>query len=91
MCYSSLKSNTWDILFPRDRVATDPVKIEAVKEWPTPTSVTQVRSFLGLAAYYRRFIKDFSKIATPLHQLTEMDKKFSWTDECNEAFNQMKE
>ena len=75
----------------RDGVATDPVKIKAVKEWPTPTSVTQVRSFLGLAAYYRRFIKDFSKIAAPLHQLTEKNQKFSWADECNEAFNQLKE
>ena len=57
-------------------MATDPVKIEAVKERPTRTSVTQVRSFLGLAAYYRRFIKDFSKIATPLHQLQKRKRSF---------------
>ena len=63
----------------------------AVKKWPTPTSVTQVYSFPGLAAYYRKLIKDFSKIAAPLHQLTEKDQRFSWADECNGAFNQLKE
>ena len=72
-------------------VSTDPEKIATVKEWPTPTTVTQVRSFLGLAAYYQRFIKDFAKVAAPLHQLTEKGKKFVWTKSCSEAFASLKD
>ena len=49
-----------------DGVYVDPSKIEAIVDWPRPTNVTEVRSFMGLAGYYRRFVKDFSRIATPL-------------------------
>ena len=71
-------------------VAPDPAKIESVKGWPTPTNVTEVRSFLGLAAYYRRFIKDFSRIASPLHRLTEKGRMFSWDETCQAAFEELK-
>ena len=70
-------------------VATDPEKIEAVKAWPTPTSVTEVRSFVGLVSYYRRFIKGFAVIARPLHKLME-EERFRWTKECEESFAQLK-
>ena len=52
-------------------VSTDPTKTEAIRNWPTPTSRREVQQFLGLANYYRRFMKDFATIAKPLHQLTE--------------------
>jgi hypothetical protein len=72
-------------------IQTDPEKIKAVEEWKTPTCVTEVRSFLGLASYYRRFIKDFATIASPLHKLTEKEKAFHWSDDCETAFQTLKQ
>ncbi|XP_047326921.1 uncharacterized protein LOC124930637 [Impatiens glandulifera] len=71
-------------------IEVDPAKVEALKGWAAPTSVTEVRSFLGLAGYYRRFIKGFSKIALPLTTLTRKDHKFVWTEECAESFETLK-
>jgi hypothetical protein len=73
-----------------DGIATDPEKLKAVSEWPTPQTVTQVRSFLGLCSYYRRFIKSFSSIAKPLHILTEKNRVFYWTSEAEVAFQTLK-
>ena len=72
-------------------VKTDPSKVEAVKSWPTPTNPTEVRSFLGLASYYRRFIYKFSEVVKPLTNLTKKDQPFIWSSECEKAFNTMKE
>ena len=72
-------------------VAVDSNKVEAVLEWKRPESVTEIRSFLGLAGYYRRFIKDFSKIALPLTKLTRKDQAFIWNDDCNASFQTLKE
>ena len=58
----------------------DPSKIEVVKNWPRPTSVSEVRSFLGLDGYYRRFVEGFSKIAVPLTALTKKSMRFNWSD-----------
>jgi transposase InsO family protein len=71
-------------------IATDPAKIIQVREWPTPRDVTEVRSFVGLCSYYRRFIQSFSQIAAPLHALTGKHAKFQWTQECDEAFTELK-
>lgn len=75
----------------REGVRTDPSKIDAVKHWPVPQDKHQLRSFLGLATYYRRFVKDFAKIAKSLHQLTEKGRQFKWSDECNKSFQELKE
>ena len=74
-----------------DGIQVDPKKIEAITEWPRPTTVTEVRSFLGLAGHYRRFVKDFSKIAAPLTKLTQKNMKFIWTDRCEEHFQLLKD
>lgn len=71
-------------------VATDPAKVTAVKDWPTPANVSELRSFLGLGSYYRRFIRDFASIASPLHRLTNLGQPFLWDDTCTVAFNQLK-
>ena len=65
-------------------------KCKAVEDFPVPTKVKQVRSFLGLAGYYRRFVKNFSIIAAPLHNLTKKDVKFKWTSQCQNAFDELK-
>ena len=65
-----------------DGVKCDPEKVSSVKYWPVPESVSDVRSFLGIASYYRKFIENFSTIAFPLTQLTSKNKRFIWTDEC---------
>ncbi|XP_021747620.1 uncharacterized protein LOC110713484 [Chenopodium quinoa] len=70
----------------KDGVEVDPAKIKVVKGWPMPKIVSNVRSFLGLAGYYRRFVKYFSKIAKPMTTLMKKDKKFEWDDKCEEAF-----
>ena len=74
----------------RDGVSTDPAKTEKVATWPTPTSVRETRQFLGFASYYRRFVKDFAHIARPLHRLTERCTAFVWTEECQEAFDELR-
>ncbi|CAI5669498.1 unnamed protein product [Oreochromis niloticus] len=72
-------------------IATDPAKVAAVRDWPTPSNVKELRSFLGLASYYRRFIKGFATTASPLHRLTDKGQPFGWGDACAAAFAQLKE
>lgn len=66
-------------------------KISVVRDWPVPRNITELRSFLGLCSYYRRFVKNFSNIAAPLHRLQRKDAPFVWTEEQETAFNQLKE
>ncbi|KAK3887003.1 hypothetical protein Pcinc_002634 [Petrolisthes cinctipes] len=72
-------------------VHTDPEKVSAVKDWPAPTCVKDLRSFLGFCAYYWHFIKDFASIATPLHKLLGKRQKFEWTAVTQKAFDQLKQ
>ena len=62
-----------------DGISVDPKKVQAVRDWPTPKAVKQVKQFVGLAGYYRRFVKDFSKLAAPMTKLTRKGEKFVWT------------
>lgn len=71
-------------------IATDPSKIEAIKHWPIPRSVKEVRSFLGLCSYYRKFIYKFSDIARPLYNLMEKNIEFVWNKDCNKAFDKFR-
>ena len=61
-------------------ISADPQKIEAIVNWKLPTNVSEVRSFLVLAGYYKKFVEGFSKIATPLTNLLKKDQKFEWSD-----------
>jgi len=72
-------------------LATDPEKTQLVEEWPTPTTLRQVRGFLGLTGYYRKFIKDYAKTSTPLSNLTKKNQHFVWTEECQTAFDTLKQ
>ncbi|KAD5508954.1 hypothetical protein E3N88_16657 [Mikania micrantha] len=72
-------------------IHVDPAKIEAIKNWDVPTTTTKIRSFLGLAGYYRRFILNFSKIALPLTKLTQKSEPFVWTQKQEEAFRTLKQ
>ncbi|KAL4023218.1 hypothetical protein IC575_016969 [Cucumis melo] len=73
------------------RVSVDPAKIEAVTDWTRPSTVSEVRSFLGLAGYYRRFVENFSRIATPLTQLTRKGAPFFWSKACEDSFQNLKQ
>ena len=64
-------------------------KVQAVTDWPAPTNQKQLKSFLGLASYYRRFVRGFSCTAAPLFQLLQKDCDFLWTEQCQEAFNSL--
>jgi hypothetical protein len=71
-------------------ISVDPSKVQEVLSWNVPRSVDDIRSFLGLAGYYRRFIKGFLKISKPMTELLEKDKKFEWTLACEASFQQLK-
>ena len=67
-------------------ISVDPEKIQAIIDWKAPTSVTEIRSFLRLTGYYRKFVEGFSSIAKPMTQLLKKDKKFEWTQKGKDSF-----
>jgi hypothetical protein len=71
-------------------ISADPAKVKEIVVWSIPTTVTEIRSFLGLAGYYRRFIEGFSKIAKPMTSLLEKGKEFKWDEKCQDSFDQLK-
>src|SRR5690606_19567183 len=75
----------------KDGIEMDPAKVQAVREWESPTCVKDVQCFLGFANFYRRFIKDYSRICRPLFDLLKKDSEFSWTPEHQQVFDNLKE
>ena len=75
----------------RDGISCDPKKIEAVKNWPRPTNIRELRSFMGFAQYHRKFISHFATLCAPLYRLTKKNTKFHWSEDCEKAFVILKE
>jgi hypothetical protein len=73
-----------------DGIEVDPSKIEAVVKWEWPTNVQEIRNFLGLASYYRRFVEGFSVLSGPLTALTKKNTCYVWSDECDASFQELK-
>ena len=71
-------------------IATDPEKIEAIKGWPSPSNLKELQAFLGTAGYYRQYLPDFATVARPLHHLTSKGVEWSWTQEAQEAFDELR-
>jgi hypothetical protein len=71
-------------------IETDPAKVAAVQDFPTPTNLRESRSFIGLTSYYRRFVPNFSKIASPITSLTQKDRTFEWGESQERAFTELK-
>src|SRR6201995_4756021 len=78
------------MIISENTVEMDPTKVSGVRDWPIPTNVTEVQSFLGFANFYCRFIKDFAHIAVPLFSTTKKDVPFTWTKDCQKAFDSLK-
>ncbi|XP_070031988.1 uncharacterized mitochondrial protein AtMg00860-like [Nicotiana tomentosiformis] len=73
-----------------EEIKVDPKKVEAKHSWPRTSSTTEIRSFLGLEQYYRRFIEEFSSIVSPMTRLTQKGAPFRWSEECEESFQKLK-
>ena len=74
----------------REGIQADPEKTSTVNRYPVPKNATEIKSFLGLCSYYRRYVQDFAEIVRPLHQLTEKLMEFLWNSETQEAFEVLK-
>jgi hypothetical protein len=72
-------------------IEMDNEKVKGIRDWPTPKSISEVRSFHGLASFYRRFVKDFSTIVAPLTEIVKTSVGFKWNDEQDKAFNLLKD
>ena len=78
------------VIILENTVKIDPMKVAGVKDWPIPENVHDTQSFLGFANFYRRFIKDFARIAKPMFDLMKKDTPFKWSPLCQKAFDDLK-
>jgi RNase H-like domain found in reverse transcriptase len=78
------------MIIEQERIVMNSVKLGGIRDWPTPTTVKQVQSFLEFGNFYQKFISHYSDLAQPLNYLTKKDKKFEWTMDCLNAFDTMK-
>ena len=78
------------LIIKEGQLLMDPVKLKGISDWPVPTTIKQVRAFLGFGNFYRRFIRKFSKLALPLNNLLKKDMQFDWTPACQESFDILK-
>ena len=83
-------SNIWDILFQEKELNLLPEKLESVKKMPAPTTPKEIKQFLGLVGYYRKFIPRFADIARPMTNLTKQDVPFEWTLQCQASFEMLR-
>ena len=74
----------------KEGISVDLEKIKEIEDWPVPKDVTDVRSFMGITSYYRRFIEGFSRIVNPITSLQKKGKKFDWNQKCEESFKRLK-
>ena len=88
--FKKTKVDYLGIIIEEGRISMDPIKLAGIQEWPTPTTVKQVRSFLGFGNFYQKFISHYSDLAKPLTDLTKKDRKFEWTKDCQQVFNNLK-
>ena len=70
----------------KEGILVDPKKIKAIEDWPVPKDVTDVRSFMGITGYYRRFIEGFSRITNPITSFPKKGNKFDWNQKCEDSF-----
>jgi hypothetical protein len=70
-----------------EKLAMDPTKLKGILDWPAPKTVKEVQSFIGFGNFYRHFVKGFSHLTDPLHDLLKKDKEFIWSEECQESFD----
>ena len=89
--FDASKVEFLEMLFFTDTIKMDPAKLKGIREWPALSTVKGVRSFLGFANFYWKFIYHYSELARPLHELMKKDKKWNWIEECQKAFNLLKE
>ena len=73
-----------------EKLSTDPKKVEAIRGWPRPGCLREVRAFLGLCSYYRKFVQELTEIAAPLHALTRKNRRFLCEEACQETFEELK-
>jgi reverse transcriptase-like protein/integrase-like protein/chromodomain-containing protein/p58 integrase-like protein len=88
--FNKTKVEYLGMIIEEGKISMDPGKLRGIRDWPPPTTLKQVRGFLGFGNFYRRFIRHFSNLAKPLNDLLKKDQRFEWTDDCQKAFDELK-